>query len=176
MEEWRYYPGSNGKYKVSNTGMVLSKTKNGWNEIGSTRNDGYMAASINTDEHYGPIGIHRLVAQTFIPNPYNLPCVNHKDENKANNNVENLEWCTYQYNNTYGTKIDRAAKKQSESLRKPCEMIYGGLVIGRFRSLTEAYEKTGVSKSAISLCCRGYIEKANGYKWRYINKEVENMG
>lgn len=55
-------------------------------------------------------GIHTLVAMAFIPNPNNLPCVNHIDENKSNNSLDNLEWCTWQYNNTYGTRVQRAVE------------------------------------------------------------------
>lgn len=62
------------------------------------------------------IRVHRLVAIAFIPNPNNLPQVNHKDENKSNNDVDNLEWCTAKYNNRYGTKLERISKSVSKSL------------------------------------------------------------
>lgn len=62
--------------------------------------------------------IHRLVAQAFIPNPDNLPCVNHKDENPNNNNVDNLEWCTQKYNCNYGTRVDRIMETKKQQYKK----------------------------------------------------------
>lgn len=90
MEEWRGLPGLEWKYLISNTGRVLSKSRNGWKEIGTTQKNGYRTAGLYFNKWSDSVGIHRLVAITFIPNPDNLPCVNHKDENKENNCVENL--------------------------------------------------------------------------------------
>ena len=85
------------KYAVSNTGLVYSYKKS--NLVGANNTLGYGVAFIDGKHEY----IHRLVAEAFIPNQDNLPCINHKDENKSNNNVENLEWCDKAYNNRYGT-------------------------------------------------------------------------
>ena len=102
MEEWRAVPGYEGLYEVSNKGNVrnvrrntllrLPKNKYGYIQVGLYKN------GIRTE-----FKVHRLVAQAFIPNPDGLPQVNHKNEVKTDNNVDNLEWCTAKYNNNYGT-------------------------------------------------------------------------
>jgi hypothetical protein len=112
--------------------------------------------------------IHRLVAKAFIPNPHNLPCVNHKDENKLNNNVNNLEWCDHAYNNSYGNNAP--LKKMAEAVRKKVVMYdTDGNLIAEFDSATEAQRKTGIKQSNISKCCLGrkYFRTAGGYVWKF---------
>ena len=121
MEEWRDVVGYEGLYMVSNCGRVKSlKFSNGKREKImklSDRGNGYLRVSLSKDGESKHYNVHRLVAIAFIPNPDNLPYVNHKDECKTNNNVDNLEWCTVEYNNTYGT----AKERQAEKLRgRPC--------------------------------------------------------
>lgn len=94
--EWSVVNNHN-KYAISNTGLLYSHKTN--KLIGVNLPIGYRAAEMDGKKEY----IHRLVAQAFIPNPSNFPCINHKDENRLNNNVDNLEWCDKAYNNRYGT-------------------------------------------------------------------------
>lgn len=103
MEEWKDVVGFEGIYQVSSTGIVR-RTDNNYIKKPSESRNGYMFVDLNHKEKRKHGYIHRLVAEAFIPNPNNLPAVNHKDENKTNNNVDNLEWCTYKYNNNYGGK------------------------------------------------------------------------
>lgn len=110
-EEWRPVVGYEGLYEVSNTGRVRSVDRYVKTCYGSyrlhkgkvlspgIRPDGYLVVSLQ----YRMFRVHRLVAQAFLPNPDNLPQVNHRDENPGNNNVDNLEWCTAKYNNNFGT-------------------------------------------------------------------------
>ena len=116
IEEWRPIEGYEGLYEVSSYGRVRSVDRYVRCSYGSyrlhkgkvlspgIRPDGYLVVSLK----YKMFRVHRLVAQAFIPNPDNLPQINHKDEDKSNNRVENLEWCTAKYNNNYGTARIRA--------------------------------------------------------------------
>ena len=119
MEEWKSIPGYEGLYEVSNLGRVRSvdryvKYLNGMIHLHKgkvlspgIRSDGYLQVSLCCNGKYKTIAVHRLVAQAFIENPDNLPEINHKDEDKTNNSVDNLEWCDRSYNNTYGTRQDK---------------------------------------------------------------------
>ena len=113
MEEWRAVPGYEGLYMVSNIGNVKSLIKNKIIKYFINKK-GYRLVSLSKNGIIKKFSVHRLVAQAFIPNPDNLPQVNHKDEDKTNNNVDNLEWCDAKYNNNYGT----ANIRRSETLIK----------------------------------------------------------
>ena len=107
--------------------------------------------------------IHRLVADAFIDNPNNLPQVNHKDENKQNNAVDNLEWCDSKYNVNYGTAIQRKVEKQKKTvyqytLDNKLVFIYNS------RKETSNY---GFNPSIVGRCCNGYSKYHKGYKWSY---------
>lgn len=112
--------------------------------------------------------VHRIVAETFIPNPNNLPCVNHKDENKKNNHVDNLEWCSYQYNIRYGEqyKIRVQKSKQDIKYRKPViQLTVDGTYISKHRSIYEAANATGICKASIKRCLSGKYKTGGGFLW-----------
>ena len=99
-EIWKDVKGYEGLYQVSNFGKVKSFKESAKFGNPYLINSGFHVVTLYLkDRTKRKFQVHRLVAETFIPNPENLPCVNHKDENKLNNCVSNLEWCTYQYNN-----------------------------------------------------------------------------
>lgn len=124
-EIWRPIKGYEGKYEVSNKGRVRSLTRycmhfgyrkaliRGRLLIGHKDTSGYIMVGLHNKGTIKNLLVHRLVAQAFIPNPHKYPIINHKDENKANNHVKNLEWCTQKYNVNYGT-----AKKRARSTLK----------------------------------------------------------
>ncbi len=177
-------------YKVSNMGRVKSLCMYN-NRYGKyCYRERILKPAPNNIKHYNVVlsknkeekhfYVHRLVAQAFIPNPNNLPIVNHKDENPANNNVENLEWCDIQYNNTYGTFIQRRVKNTDYSKLKNYEkcqkeviqMDLNNKIIRIYKSLTEASKATGSQVSKISSCCTGKRRTTNGYKWEFKEREV----
>lgn len=142
--------------------------------------NGYLQVYLYKDGKRKFCKIHRLVASAFLDNPDNLPQVNHKDENKTNNNVENLEWCTSKYNCNYGTRGLRITENQlnrhDQSI--PIDMLsIQGELIGQFSSASEAerwLRDNGFPKaniSAISRCCNGKRKSAYGFKWHYTHKK-----
>ena len=107
MEEWKEIPGYEGLYEVSNMGNVRNVRRNTLLRLTKT-NKGYIQVGLSKNGILTVLKVHRLVAQAFLPNPDNLPMINHKDEDKTNNRVENLEWCDHKYNMNYGTRNIRA--------------------------------------------------------------------
>lgn len=120
--------------------------------------------------------MHRLVAQAFIPNPSKFPQVNHKDEDKRNNHVTNLEWCSQKYNSAYGTRGQRIAEKLSISV---VQLDKEGNFLAEFESITEAAKITDVVLTSICKCCRHEPrhKSAGGfifiYKDEYLNTQIQ---
>ena len=169
MEEWRDIKGYEGLYQVSNLGRVKSLARKTNNQYGKKERlmtqkldkDGYKRVGLNKNGKQIYYGVHRLVAQAFISNPNNYPQINHKDEDKSNNKVDNLEWCDGKYNQNYGTINERRTQK----LKKKVICITTG---EKFDSIIEASEKYNIkNKSDISRVCKGdrnYCGNLNGKK------------
>ena len=133
MEEWRDIEGYEGLYQISNLGRVKSfpnckrKTTRILKPGNNCTGRGYLFIFLFKNKQKKRFYVHRLVAQAFIPNPNNLPMINHKDENPLNNNLNNLEWCDYKYNGNYGTvkeRIGQASRKRikyRDSLGRFCK-------------------------------------------------------
>lgn len=112
IEEWKQIKGFEGLYEVSNFAQVRnSKGHILKSAIKKGHSTNYNVVSLYKDGKGHTKTIHRLVAEAFIPNPDNLPCINHKDEDGTNNLPNNLEWCTKQYNTNYGTAQERRTEK-----------------------------------------------------------------
>ena len=112
IEEWKDIDGYNGDYQVSTTGRIKSYKNANKPRILSLfyRRSGYLRVTLCKNGKLKTHDIHRLVAKAFLPNPLNLPEVNHKDEDSSNNRVENLEWCTSKYNANYGGRTEKIRK------------------------------------------------------------------
>lgn len=112
------------------------------------------------------INVHRLIAETFIPNPENLPCVNHIDEDKTNNNVDNLEWVTYKENINYGTHNERAAKNKIGKMptSKPvAQYDKEGNLINTYNSMLAASRALNLDRGSISKACHGKLKTCGGF-------------
>lgn len=154
-------------YQVSNLGNVYSCKRRGC--VGgilkpAIGNKGYYQVYLFKNGKGKWEKVHRLVAKTFIPNPDNLPQVNHKDEDKTNNRVDNLEWCTNEYNHNYGTRTERATGKLSFPL---LQYDLDGNFIKEWPSAREASRKLNLNISGICLCCQNKRNYCGGYKWKY---------
>lgn len=120
--------------------------------------------------------VHRLAALAFIPNPLNLPCVNHLDENKFNNKIENLEWCTHIYNVNYGTGIKRSSLARRTCKVKPIlQFDLDGNLLNEFYSLSEASRQLNISLSSISDCLSGRTNKSRNFIFKYKKDEQKTI-
>lgn len=158
---------------VDDNGRKYEKPIAGKQMKQSLKNKGYKIVSLTKDGTTKMAYVHRLVAEAFIPNPDNLPMVNHKDEDKTNNFLENLEWCAAKYNANYGTGIERHAKKlrgrESEKRVAVVCCKLDGKYEEWFPSIAEAAKIVNGSTSAISKACKGERKTAYGYKWVYAD-------
>ena len=171
MEEiWRDIKDYEGYYQVSNRGIVKSlermkRNNGGYQKIPEKilkvydNGKGYLRVQLCKDGKVKNCRINRLVAQAFLPNPNNLPEVNHIDQDKTNNCVENLEWCTTQYN------VEYSQAKAVIGINK-----ISGLIL-EFPSLMEAERQTGISNKHICDCLKGRCKSAGGYYWIYAESE-----
>ena len=179
-EEWKDIKGYEGLYQVSNKGRIkaLSKTttirsNNNLNGSKITRDekihhcqlqkDGYIRTQLYKDNKRSTVKVHRLVAEAFLPNPDNLPQVNHKDEDKTNNRVENLEWCTNEYNINYSFAKEIFSINLDTGEYK------------KYKSLEDASRK-GFTKSAVSRALNGKRNKAGNCVWKFFNIDEYLLG
>lgn len=155
-EIWRDIP-DYPDYQVSNLGRVRSlKYGNEYFLKPGVDKDGYLVVSLFKYGKAKQYKIHRLVAQAFIPNPNNYPQVNHKDEVKTNNLVDNLEWCTAQYNVDYSNS------------KLVGQYDLSGNLIQTWKSTIEIQRQLGFLQGDISNCCTGRYKTAYGYVWKYL--------
>ena len=147
----------------------------------------YFQVNLSKNGKQNWVLVHRLVATHFIPNPDNLPYVNHKDEDKDNNCAENLEWCTPSYNNSYnGLKLRQAQtliegfknnKYTMNHYKKPIlQFSKDGYLINKWDSAKDAEKMLGVGGPQIAKCCKGKDKTAGGYVWKYYNLETYLIG
>ena len=166
-ELWKPIKGWEGKYEVSNLGVVRNAITG---HILKQHDAGYgymqVLLSRSRREHYHAL-VHRLVAQAFVPNPNNLPQVNHKDENKYNNLPHNLEWCTAMYNMHYGEASKIRWEMARKSLSKPVIQYKDGKEIARYPSSRAAAKALGVSPSSISAALTGKNHSCAGFQWKF---------
>lgn len=184
-EIWKDIKGYETLFKVSNFGRIKSlKREVKFGLItrvveerilkSRTSKNGYNQISLLKDGKLKTFYIHRLVAQAFIPNPNNLPQVNHKDEDKTNNNVVNLEWCDNEYNINYGTTKKRISKSRSIPV---IQLTLDGELVRLWESAKET-AKEGFYPTSVTKCCKkhkGYYT-TGGYKWKYYDKETYLIG
>lgn len=183
-EVWHPIGGWEGLYEVSNKGQVRSLDRYQIRSTPRTRdfyqhyfgrilkqrinNKGYHVVMLQLHKNYKRLLVSRLVAEAFIPNPDNLPIVNHKDQNPHNNCVENLEWCTVQYNVTYNNAAFERGKKR---ILFPIEQLtLDGQHVAYFNSMAEADRLCGYDHTNIGRVIHGKRKQYRGYIWRKVEQ------
>lgn len=179
IEYWKPVVGYEGLYEVSSRGRVRSVDKVVSNSRGTFVRKGiilkqnragkkrqYLTVALYKNGQLTRFLVHRIVAIAFIPNPLNLPCVNHKNEIGTDNFVENLEWCDQKYNINYGTLLDRRAKQYSKPIN---QYTTTGVFVKQWCSLIDIQRTLGYSAGYISEACRGQARSKHpyGFVWRY---------
>lgn len=172
-EIWKDICGFEGLYQVSDKGRVRSLDRIIWNKASGAYqslkgkvlkpidNGDYWYVDLRNGKSHKKVSVHRLVAQSFLPNLTNLGYVNHKDENKRNNRLDNLEWCTPQYNAYYG-------KNTKTKLVIATNIITGAQKT--YKSTREAEKLDGFSHTGISAACRGIQKTHKGHYWKYLEE------
>ena len=174
MEIWKKIEGYEGLYEVSNEGRVRSLN---YRHTGETKilkpaicYGGYLKVGLWKDGNKKKFTVHRLVARAFLPNILDFPEVNHIDEDKTNNRVKNLEWCTREYNNNFGTRNQRVRETMTNGkTSKPVlQFSKSGEFIREWPSAHEVERVLGYSQGYISNCCLKKYKSAYGFIWKYL--------
>lgn len=197
-EIWKDVVGLEKWFEVSNKGRVRSKDRlvnsrwgndikkpvKGTELVARTHVNGYKSVHLHVSEigyNRSSVLVHRLVAEAFVPNPNNYPCVNHKDEDKTNNCAENLEWCTVAMNNSYGTRIEKVLKKQRYGNKHfsgtpIAEIDEKGNLIKAWRSMSDIKRAYGMNIQAVHTNCNGRTKATkNGKRFMYLSEyEITN--
>lgn len=180
-EEWRDVIGWEGVYQVSNSGNVRTVQheylRRGRICLANSHlckqvldKDGYARVHLRYNGKSSTVPVHRLVAIAFIPNELNFPMINHKDEDKLNNNVYNLEWCDATYNNNYGCrskKASEALRNRSDTSKRVSQYDTNGVLIRIYPSLKEIKRIFGYDPSFMRNACNGMHKTAYGYVWKF---------
>lgn len=150
------------------------------NDYGEIRNDrtgrmlkphltynGYLRVTLDGAK----LRVHRIVAEAFISNDKNFPQINHKDGDKTNNQVDNLEWCTAKQNtkHAYENGLRTISYTNIKTPKPIVQMTLDGTIIGRYDSIMQASRRYGYNDSNLSKACKGVQQTAYGYKWQYAN-------
>lgn len=165
---WKEYP-KNSNYLVSDDGQIMSKR---FNKILTPKMnwDGYHRIQIWKENKNQFVSWHRIIAETFVPNPENKPYINHKNGIKSDNRAENLEWCTQQENIIHAWKTGLSKHKNNKAgcSKAVIQMDLFGNEINSYPSQMEAQRQTGIPHSNISYACRHPNSVCHGYKWKFV--------
>lgn len=168
----KHFIGEFPNYCITDDGQVFNSLGDRIKTV-INKGNGYEQVHLCRDGKGYVRKIHRLVAEAFIPNPDNLPQVNHKDGNKLNNNVSNLEWCTQSHNIKHSIAtglLDNSigSRANAEKYGKSVVCIQDGYIVARYINVNEASKQTGINRANITSCCHGRRKTAGNYEWRFV--------
>ena len=184
MEIWKDIDGFEGRYQISNLGNVMSLNymNKGYADLLTPKINckGYVWVDLWKHGKGKPMLVHRLVAKAFLDNPYRYPFVNHKDENPLNNHVDNLEWCTAQYNCLYSLNLHPERRFVNKGVRRKHEPYklknrirqldcLSGKIIREYDNISQVKYALGKNEYSIRECCYGNRKTAYGYKWEFCD-------
>ena len=173
-EIWKDIPGYEGLYQASILGRIrrLNYRNTGKYKIlkPSIKTTGYLQVGLYKNQHCKLYLVHRLIAKTFIPNPDNKLYINHIDENRTNNKVDNLEWCTMTENNNHGNRNKKARKTFRKNHGKRVGCFINNKLIKMYYCLCDV-KLDNFSEPSVWKCCNGRRKKHKGYEWKYITDE-----
>jgi hypothetical protein len=186
IEHFMPIPDYEGLYEVSNTGRIKSLARTVSIGLGRKQSKpnlykkqhigihGYYSTGLSNGGKTKTVLVHRIVAEAFLPNPQGFRCVNHKDGNKLNNNLDNLEWCSHSQNeiHAYETGLKKGAwfgrrGSAHPRARTVKQLSLSGQLIRLWDSMTEAATQLGIRSIGISSVCAGYDKTYKGFKWEY---------
>lgn len=185
-EIWKDIPKYEGYYKASNFGRIKSVDRIIYDSKGrkqkfsgrvlrqTTTTKGYKRVQLNKGGTGKHVFVHVVVLTSFYPRPDSLTQVNHKDEDKANNRLENLEYCTASYNQNYGhcsANKSRATRNDKKKSKPIIQMTTSGTVINEFPSIREAERVLGFQHGHLREACNGNLHTAYGYKWKWASQK-----
>lgn len=180
-EVWKPIKYYEGLYEISSLGRIRSLDhlrqtgrsayiqKGKEIKLGLNGKTGYLIVSLSKNGTSTTYRVHKLVAETFLPNPNNYKCVNHINEVKTDNRIDNLEWCSHKYNSNYGNRNKKIADKLSIKID---QYSLDDEYIKTWNSSVEIEKTLGIKQSNICLCCKGKRDSVGNYKWKYheLNK------
>ena len=181
FEVWQDIPDYEGLYQASTYGRIKSVERICVRGRGGAQTlpekllkfsirRGYCAVHLCKNGMVKTFAVHKIIALTFLPNYFNLPCINHKSEVKTSNQVWNLEWCTTYYNNNYGSRNIRSKETQQKNpkLGKIVKQFsLEGKLVATYQSTGQAARENGFSKGNIINACLGKYKQRYGFIWRY---------
>lgn len=171
-EQWLDISGYEGFYQISNFGRVKSFYFKNPRILKPHKVKGYSNVELYKNKKKKQFYIHRLVMENFCPiENMNVLDVNHKDEDKSNNHISNLEWMTHKDNLNYGSRAEKARMKmqgKNSSRSKKVRCIEKNVI---YEALREAERQLGIPATNISKACKGKIKTAGGYHWEYVEEK-----
>ena len=171
-EQWLDISGYEGLYQISNFGRVKSFYFRNPRILKPHKVKGYSNVELYKNKKKKQFYIHRLVMENFCPiENMNVLDVNHKDEDKSNNHISNLEWMTHKDNLNYGSRAEKARMKmqgKNSSRSKKVRCVEKNVI---YEALREAERQLGIPATNISKACKGKIKTAGGYHWKYVEEK-----